>query len=69
MHDDAAFRQRFAARWKQLHEREFSVAAIHGLIDENVRTLGDARREMLPAGERSMARISTGFPLSKTSAK
>jgi hypothetical protein len=39
------------------------------LIDENVRTLGDARREMLPAGERSMARISTGFPLSKTSAK
>jgi hypothetical protein len=23
-------------------EREFSIAAIHGLIDENVRTLGDA---------------------------
>jgi spore coat protein CotH len=42
LHNDAAFRQRFAARWKQLRDREFSVAAIHGLIDENVRTLGDA---------------------------
>jgi CotH kinase protein len=42
LHDDAAFRQRFAARWKHLREREFSLPAIHGLIDENVRTLGDA---------------------------
>jgi len=42
LHNDAAFRQRFAARWKQLREREFSVLTIHGLIDENVRTLGDA---------------------------
>ena len=42
LHDLAGFRQRFAARWTQLREREFSVAAIHGLIDENVRTLGDA---------------------------
>lgn len=42
LHKDPAFRQQFAARWKQLREREFSVAAIHSLIDENVRTLGDA---------------------------
>jgi CotH kinase protein len=42
LHEDAAFRQRFAARWTQLRAREFSVAAIHGLIDENVRMLGDA---------------------------
>ena len=42
LHNDAAFRQRFAARWKQLRERQFSLATIHSLIDENVRTLGDA---------------------------
>src|ERR1051325_9119564 len=35
-----AFRDRFAARWKQLREREFSVKTIHSLIDENARTLG-----------------------------
>ncbi len=42
LHGDAAFRKRFAARWKQLREREFSVATIHGLMDDNVRALGDA---------------------------
>jgi len=42
LHGDAAFRKQFAARWKQLRTREFSVATIHGMIDENARTLGDA---------------------------
>ncbi len=42
LHGDAAFRKRFAARWNQLREREFSFEAIHGLMDENARTLGDA---------------------------
>ena len=36
------YRQQFAARWKQLCAREFSVANIERLIDENARTLGDA---------------------------
>ena len=36
------YRQQFAARWKQLRAREFSVANIERLIDENARTLGDA---------------------------
>lgn len=42
LHGDAGFRKRFAARWKQLREREFSVAAIHRLMDDNARELGDA---------------------------
>ncbi len=42
LHGAAAFRQHFAARWKQLRTREFSVAAIHRMIDENARELGDA---------------------------
>jgi len=44
LHSDLAFRKRFAARWNQLRQREFSVATIHGLIDDNVRTLGEAAR-------------------------
>jgi spore coat protein H len=44
LHGDAAFRKRFAARWRQLREREFSVAAIHRLMDENARELGDAAK-------------------------
>jgi spore coat protein CotH len=42
LHGDAAFRKKFAARWKQIREREFAVATIHRLIDDNTRTLGDA---------------------------
>jgi hypothetical protein len=44
LHRDAGFRKQFAARWKQLREREFSVAAIHRLIDDNAQALGDAAR-------------------------
>lgn len=44
LHSNAAFREKFATRWKQLREREFSVDTIHGLIDGNARTLGDAAR-------------------------
>ncbi len=42
LHGDAAFRQRFAARWQQLRDKEFSVATIYRLIDDNAKTLGDA---------------------------
>ena len=42
LHGDAAFRKKFAGRWRQLREREFAVATIHRLIDDNARTLGDA---------------------------
>jgi spore coat protein H len=41
---DAAYRKKFAARWKQLRAQQFSVPAIHAMIDENVRTLGDATK-------------------------
>jgi spore coat protein H len=37
-----AYRQKFAARWKQLRNRQFSVANIERMIDENARTLGEA---------------------------
>ena len=42
LHASPAFRKKFAARWRQLRAHAFSVAAIHGLIDENVRTLDGA---------------------------
>lgn len=41
---DAAYRKKFAARWKQLRAREFSVPTIHNMIDENARTLGEATK-------------------------
>jgi spore coat protein H len=41
---DPAYRKKFAARWKQLRAREFSVESIHRMIDENARTLGDAAK-------------------------
>lgn len=44
LHGDVAFRKRFAARWQQLREREFSVATIHRMIDDNARELGDAAK-------------------------
>jgi hypothetical protein len=46
---DPAYRQRFAARWRELRAREFSVANLRHRIDENARTLG-------PAVERNAAR-------------
>ena len=36
------YRQQFAARWRQLREREFSAVTIARMIDDNARTLGDA---------------------------
>jgi spore coat protein H len=42
LQEDIAFRKRFAMRWKHLREREFSVATLHGLIDDNARALGEA---------------------------
>jgi spore coat protein H len=44
-----AYREQFAARWRQLRAREFSTATLERLIDENVRTLG-------PAAQRNAAR-------------
>lgn len=39
---DAAYRGKFATRWKLLREKEFSAPTIRRMIDDNVRTLGDA---------------------------
>jgi spore coat protein CotH len=41
---DAAYRRKFAARWKQLREKEFSEQTIQRMMDDNVRTLGDAAK-------------------------
>lgn len=41
---DAAYRRKFAARWKQLREKEFSGPNIRRMMDDNVRTLGDAAK-------------------------
>ena len=41
---DPAYRKKFAGRWKQLREKEFSVQNIHLMIDENARTLGEAAK-------------------------
>lgn len=49
---DAAYRQRFANRWRQLRAGPFSVATIHHLIDDNARTLG-------PAAQRNETRWNT----------
>src|ERR1043166_5171010 len=40
----AGYRKKFAASWKQLRERQFSVQTIHRMIDENASTLGEAAR-------------------------
>lgn len=37
-----AYRKQFIARWNHLHKRQFSVKAIHALIDQYVKTLGKA---------------------------
>jgi hypothetical protein len=39
---NADWRARFAARWKQLRQREFAVKTIQAMIDVNARTLGNA---------------------------
>jgi hypothetical protein len=36
------YRERFAARWKQLRQREFALKAIQTMLDANARTLGRA---------------------------
>ena len=41
---DRLYRERFAARWKQLRGNEFSAKTIQDMIDANARTLGDAAR-------------------------
>jgi spore coat protein CotH len=38
------YRGRFAARWKQLRDHQFSAKTIYGLIDQNAHTLGEAVR-------------------------
>src|SRR5262249_2764167 len=37
---NAAYRQKFGARWRQLRQREFSLETINRMIDQNVQTLG-----------------------------
>jgi spore coat protein H len=39
---DSSYRKQFAARWRQLREKQFSTAAIHAMIDENAKELGAA---------------------------
>ncbi len=41
---DRAYRDRFARRWKELREREFSTTTIQGMIETNAQTLGAAAR-------------------------
>jgi hypothetical protein len=41
---DAAYRGKFAARWKQLRGKEISAPTIRRMIDDNVRTLGEAAK-------------------------
>lgn len=40
----AAYRARFAARWRQLRDRGLSVKSIQGMIEANTRMLGEAPR-------------------------
>ncbi len=39
---DGAYRRKFAARWRHLRARQFSVQNIHRMIDENAGALGEA---------------------------
>lgn len=38
------YQEKFAARWSQLREHQFSIRSVHAMIDANVRTLGNAAR-------------------------
>ena len=42
--EDPAYRARFVARWNRLREGPFSAGTIQGMIDLNLRTLGEAAR-------------------------
>ncbi|MFI5381070.1 MAG: CotH kinase family protein [Tepidisphaerales bacterium] len=42
--EDPDYRRRFAARWQQLREKEFSVRTIQGMIDANAKELAGAAR-------------------------
>jgi hypothetical protein len=44
MLEDSEYRARFLARWKSLREGPLSIPAMHAMIDENVRALGEAAR-------------------------
>jgi spore coat protein CotH len=44
LHADPAFRRRFATRWQELRKQPLATATLHRLMDDNVRTLGDAAR-------------------------
>ena len=50
--ENAPYREKFVARWKQLREREFSPGTIQKMIDANAQTLG-------PAAQRNAARWPT----------
>jgi spore coat protein H len=39
---DASYRKQFVTRWRLLRHKQFSTAAIHTMIDENVKELGAA---------------------------
>ena len=41
---DVAYRAKFAARWKQLREKEFSGQKLQRMIEDNVRALGEASK-------------------------
>ena len=41
---NAAYRDKFVARWNQLRDRQFSAKTIQSMMDTNVRLLGDAPR-------------------------
>jgi hypothetical protein len=41
---DATYRGKFAARWTQLRRKEFADRTVREMIDDNVRTLGEAAR-------------------------
>jgi len=41
---DRVYRERFARRWKELRERQFSAKSIQAMIESNAHTLGDAAR-------------------------
>jgi len=58
---DDTYRKQYIARWNYLHKRQFSVEAIHGLIDQYVQTLGEA-------AQRNFIRWSTNAPIYPDSA-
>jgi hypothetical protein len=41
---DASYRAKLSARWQQLRQKEFSAQTLRQMIDDNVRTLGEAAK-------------------------